>query len=103
MFEDARVVEALSLDQEQKLAQVQAQIRAWVTDANSAKKLNLQIESASVKKILDKFVTTNFPGITTNWSKTNPKVALDKGKKFVQGNFCDEMQAAEEEKKESDE
>ena len=60
MHEDVRQVEALSIDQERVLDQTMAQISTWVSDANTAKKLALIIQSVSVKKALDKWIKDQF-------------------------------------------
>ena len=45
------------------------------------------MQSVSVRKGLDKWIKENYAGVTMNWSKTNEKVSVEKGKKFVQANF----------------
>ena len=65
------------------------QIKEWVYDPNSAKRLDFRIKSASVRKCLDKQVKAEYmgSGIFSNSSRASTYAYAEKTKRFQQKNF----------------
>ena len=81
---EVRTFEALSTIHQSQLEQTMEQIKEWVYNPNSEKKMFFTIKSASVRKCLDKQVKADYmgSGMFYNWSRASTEVYVEKTRRF---------------------
>ena len=86
---DVRVFEALSTSNQEQLEQMMSQIKEWVYDSASEKRLSFTIKSIGLRKQLDKQVKKEYmnSGMFFNWSRTSQECHVEKTKKFKQKDY----------------
>lgn len=79
-----RTFEALSTSHQVQLERIMEEVKEWVYNPNSEKKLFFTIQSPSVRKCLDKQVKAEYmgSGVFYNWSRASTEVFVEKTRRF---------------------
>lgn len=83
---DVRCFEALSTNNMKELQTKMQLIEEWVYNPQGNKRFEMEIESIGVRKELDRQIKKQYyqSGMFFNWSRSTPKCATEKTKKFKQ-------------------